>query len=143
MSKDTVPIAVVGLGCRFPGAASCPEAFWSMVSEGRQAWTDVPPDRFNWKSFYHPDADAPGTTNQKGGHFLDQDLADFDAGFFGIPAMEAAAMDPQQRLVLEVAWEAVENAGVPMSTFRGSDTAVFSRDMLKTCIPNPRLLIDS
>lgn len=125
LSKEPVPVAVIGMGCRFPGGANSPEALWSLVAEGRHAWTSVPPDRFKENSFYHPDSNSRGGTNQKGGHFLDQDLAAFDAGFFGIPPQEAEAMDPQQRVVLETSWEAVENAGIPMEKFRGSNTAVF------------------
>jgi hypothetical protein len=96
-----------------------------VVAEGRHGWTDVPPDRLNGASFYHPDPDAPGAINQKGGHFIDEHIAAFDAGFFGISSLEAEALDPQQRVVLETSWEAVENAGIPMHQFRGSDTAVF------------------
>lgn len=87
----------------------------------------MPPDRFKENSFYHPDPDSRGNTNQKGGHFLDQNLTAFDAGFFGIPPQEAEAIDPQQRVVLEASWEAVENAGIPLEKFKGSDTAVFGR----------------
>ena len=127
-TKEPVPIAIVGMGCRYPGGANSPEALFSLLAEGRDTWTEVPPDRFNGAAFYHPDPGAcPGTTNQKGGHFLDQHLAAFDPGFFGIPPTEAESMDPIQRVVLEASWEAVENAGIPMNEFRGSDTAVFGR----------------
>ncbi|KAI5865300.1 putative polyketide synthase [Durotheca rogersii] len=124
-SPEPISIAVIGMGCRFPGGASSPEELWSIAAEGRHGWSEVPLDRFNWSSFYHPDTEVSGTTNQKGGHFLDQSLAAFDAGFFGVPPREAEAMDPQQRVVLEAAWDAVENAGIPMEKLRGSDTAVF------------------
>ncbi|KAI2467435.1 putative polyketide synthase [Annulohypoxylon bovei var. microspora] len=126
MSKsEPVPIAIIGMGCRYPAGANSPEALWSVVAEGRDGWTEVPPDRFNGDSFYHPDPDAPGSINQKGGHFINQSIAAFDAAFFGISSVEAEALDPQQRVVLETSWEAVENAGIPMQRFRGSDTGIF------------------
>lgn len=123
-----IPIAVVGMGCRFAGGANSPEALWSVLAEGRDGWSKVPPDRFNWEAFYHPGSSSRGTTSQKGAHFLDQDVTAFDAGFFGISAGEAEAMDPQQRLVLETCWEAVENAGITMKALMGSDTGVFGTD---------------
>ena len=119
------PIAIIGMGCRYPGGANSPEKLWNMLAQGKSAWTDVPPDRFNHKAFYHPEFESPGAINQKGGHFLDQDIAAFDAGFFGIAPFEAETMDPQQRVVLETAWEAVENAGIPMDKLTGSMTGVF------------------
>ena len=126
------PIAVVGMSCRFPGGANNPEKFWSLLSEGQSAWSDVPSERFPWRSFYHPSSDINGAVNHRGGHFLDQDVSAFDARFFGIPSSEASAMDPQQRLQLETAYEAFENAGIPLSQVKGSKTgvyvAIFSRD---------------
>ncbi|KAI1099533.1 putative polyketide synthase [Jackrogersella minutella] len=125
LGKEPVPIAIIGMGCRYSAGANSPEGLWSVVAEGRDGWTEVPPDRFNADSFYHPDPDAPGSINQKGGHFIDQPIAAFDAGFFGIAPTEAETLDPQQRVVLETSWEAVENAGIPIHKFRGSDTGVF------------------
>ena len=126
------PIAIVGMSCRMPGGANDPEKLWSLICEGRSAWSDVPSDRFNWKSFYHPSSGRQGTTNHRGGHFLDHDIATFDAAFFGISPSEANAIDPQQRIQLECAYEALENAGMPLESVRGSNTAVyvatFSRD---------------
>ena len=125
MATSTMPIAIVGMGCRFPSARG-PEQLWNdLISQGRSAWTDVPKDRYNWKSFHHPNLDVQGTHNQRGGHFLDQDVAAFDARFFGLAPLEAAAMDPQQRIVLEVAYEALENAGLPLEKIQGSNTGVF------------------
>ena len=132
-SKERVSIAVIGLGCRFPGKANSPEAFWSLLSEGRDGWTQVPADRFNEAAFHHPDPNFPGAIAQTGGHFLDQDIAAFDAGFFGIPPMEAESMDPQHRLGLEVSYEAAENAGVSLEQLNGSDTAVFGIDDFLPC----------
>jgi|GEM_PF-1566661 Polyketide synthase modules and related proteins len=108
------PIAVVGIGCRFPGAVS-PAAFWELLVEGREAVGPVPPDRW-------PADLAPETVTIGG--FLD-DIAGFDAGYFRIPREEALRMDPQQRLLLEVAVECLEDAGVPDAAVRGSRTGVF------------------
>ncbi|KAL6899961.1 polyketide synthase [Trichoderma evansii] len=124
-SQGPVPVAIIGMGCRYPGGANSPEDLWNVVAEGRSGWTEVPSDRFNHQAFYHPDPEIPGTINQKGGHFIDQDIATFDAGFFGIAQQEADTLDPQQRVVLETTWEAVENAGIPMHEFKGSDTGIF------------------
>lgn len=119
------PIAIVGMSCRFPGGANNPEKLWSMISEGRSAWSNVPSDRWNENSFYHPCPDVNGAINHRGGHLLDQDISTFDIGFFGIPPSEACAIDPQQRIQLETAYEALENAGIPLKQIRGSDTAVY------------------
>ncbi|KAL7894249.1 polyketide synthase [Trichoderma sp. SZMC 28014] len=124
-SQGPIPVAIIGMGCRYPGGANSPEKLWNVVSEGRSGWSEVPLDRFNHQAFYHPDPEIPGTINQKGGHFIDQDIAAFDAGFFGIAQQEADTLDPQQRVVLETTWEAVENAGIPMHEFKGSDTGIF------------------
>ena len=125
-------VAIIGMSCRFPGGANDPEKLWSMLSEGRSAWSEVPSDRFNWKSFYHPNPDVNGTLNHWGGHFIQQDVSLFDPAFFGISSAEAHAMDPQQRLQLETAYEALENAGILVKHIEGTNTAVyvatFSRD---------------
>ncbi|MFJ5733444.1 type I polyketide synthase [Streptomyces paradoxus] len=114
-------IAVVGLSCRLPGAAD-PEAFWELLSTGTSAITPAPADRLRPASGEAaPDGTAPGLRH---GGFLDS-VDTFDAGFFGIAPREARVMDPQQRLVLELAWEALENAGIVPATLRGSRTAVF------------------
>ncbi|KAB5577906.1 putative polyketide synthase [Coniochaeta sp. 2T2.1] len=120
-----IPIAIVGMGCRYSAGVRSPEDSWNVVAEGRSGWTEVPPDRFNHKAFYHPDPEVPGAFKQKGGHFIDQDIAAFDAGFFGMAQHEAETLDPQQRVVLETSWEAIENAGITMQQFRGSDSGVF------------------
>ncbi|KAL2816617.1 hypothetical protein BDW59DRAFT_166262 [Aspergillus cavernicola] len=132
-SPDLEPIAIVGLGCRFPGGADTPEKLWDLVYEGRQCWEEVPSSRFNCTAFYHPDPDARGTHNARGGFFLNQNLAAFDANFFGIPAAEAAAIDPQQRLLLEVSYEALENAGLPLLGLRGSPTGVYVALVSRDC----------
>ncbi|PGH08704.1 hypothetical protein AJ80_07825 [Polytolypa hystricis UAMH7299] len=140
-SPTPEPIAIVGMACRFPGGAESPEKLWELVYEGRQSWQDVPPNRYNWRAFHHPDPSAHGTHNARGGFFLDQDPAEFDASFFGIPAAEAAAVDPQQRLLLEVSYEALENAGMPVEGVRGSQTGVYvalvSRDYDRQIYKDP------
>jgi acyl transferase domain-containing protein/NADPH:quinone reductase-like Zn-dependent oxidoreductase len=123
--QKNMPIAIVGMSCRFPGDATTPSKFWQMLAEGRDAWTTIPKERFNQEAFYHPDAGRNGTSNVRGAHFLTQDLALFDAPFFNMTPAEAAALDPQQRLLLETCYEALENGGIPMSNVAGTDTSVF------------------
>ena len=117
------PIAVIGMGCRFPGAAN-PERFWDLLREGRNAVREVPGDRWSLDEYYDPDPDAPGKIYTRHGGFLDH-LDQFDARFFGISLREAVTLDPQQRLVLEVSWEALEDAGHAAGALRGSQTGVF------------------
>ncbi|OQZ94987.1 type I polyketide synthase [Mycolicibacter algericus] len=117
------PIAVVGIGCRFPGEASGPDAYWDLLAGGRDAITEIPPDRWDADEYYDPDPLAPGRMSSKWGGFI-SDVAGFDADFFGISPREAEAMDPQQRLMLEVAWEALEHAGVSPEQLSGIRSAV-------------------
>ena len=117
-------IAVIGIGCRFPGGANDPESFWRLLSDGVDAVREVPPDRWNKKAFYHPEIATPGRSHSCRGGFLDAiDL--FDAGFFGISPREAACMDPQQRLLLEVTFEAIEDAGLQFENLAQSLTGVY------------------
>ncbi|KXJ86344.1 hypothetical protein Micbo1qcDRAFT_209040 [Microdochium bolleyi] len=120
------PIAIVGMGCRLPGSVSSPEDLWQLLSEGRDGWSKVPADRWNAEAFYHPDGESIQAYNAKGGYFLTHDVADFDARFFASNTNEADASDPQQRLLLETTYEALENAGIPIESLRGSDTAVYA-----------------
>ncbi|MEH2207646.1 MAG: beta-ketoacyl synthase N-terminal-like domain-containing protein [Nostoc sp.] len=118
------PIAIVGIGCRFPGGVRSPASFWNLLQNGRDAITEIPSDRWNVNKFYHPDPVEPGKMYSRWGGFLDQ-IDQFDAKFFGISGAEAARIDPQQRLLLETAWEALEDAGQVPEHLAGSDTGVF------------------
>ncbi|WP_437512398.1 SDR family NAD(P)-dependent oxidoreductase [Sorangium sp. So ce1099] len=122
-SKDE-PIAIVGLGCRFPGGVRSPEDFWRLLREGRDPIGEVPSDRWDIDAFYDPDPDAPGKMTTRYGGFLNG-IDRFDAAFFGISAREAKGMDPQQRLLLEVTWEALERAGYAPDSLAGTSTGVY------------------
>jgi acyl transferase domain-containing protein/NADPH:quinone reductase-like Zn-dependent oxidoreductase len=117
------PVAIVGLGCRFPGGDG-PEAFWQALRDGRDAVTEVPASRWDVEAYYDPDPSAPGKTNSRCGGFL-ENVDGFDAGFFGISPREASRIDPQQRLLLEVAWEALEDAGQVVADLAGRAVGVF------------------
>ena len=119
------PIAVVGMGLRFPGGASTPEKYWSLLREGRQTARAVPPERWDQSAFYDPDPERPGRGYLNRASFLDEDIRAFDARFFGILPREAATMDPQIRLTLEIVWEAFEQAGLRPADYRGESTGVY------------------
>ena len=117
------PIAVIGLGCRFPGGVDGPDAFWTALTEGRDATSEVPPSRWDVDAFFDPQPSTPGKMYTRRGGFLSEDVAAFDPGFFRLSPREAVTLDPQQRLLLEVAWEAFEHAGRPPRA--GDKTGVF------------------
>ncbi len=123
---STEPIAVVGMGCRLPGGIESPEQFWELLRDGRSGIVPVPPERWDAEALFTEDHTVAGTIcNREGGFLSGWEPQEFDAEFFAIPPREAAAMDPQQRLFLEVAWEALEDAGIPPHTIHGTQTSVF------------------
>ena len=122
--REHEPIAVVGLGLRYPGGAHDAASFWELLCDGVDAIREVPADRWSNDEMYDADPDTPGTVSSRWGGFLD-DLDRFDARFFGISPREAESLDPQQRLLLEVAWEALEDAQIPADSVFDSNTGVF------------------
>jgi acyl transferase domain-containing protein len=117
-------IAIIGIGCRFPGGVNCPEDFWHLLQQGTDAITEIPADRFNVDILYDPRPAMPGKVVTRHGGFVEH-VDQFDPSFFSISPREAVYMDPQQRLLLEVAWEAFESAGVTRNQLAGSRTGVF------------------
>src|SRR5262245_6069295 len=119
-----VPIAIVGIGCRFPGGAVDPRSYFRLLCDEIDAIGDVPVDRWDVDRYFDADPSAPGTMYSRAGGFL-ADVDRFDPLFFGISPREAAHVDPQQRLMLELAWQAFEDAGIRPAGLRGSRTAVY------------------
>ncbi|MEZ0612223.1 SDR family NAD(P)-dependent oxidoreductase [Fibrella sp. WM1] len=118
------PIAVVGMGCRFPGHVQTPEQFWQLLLDGNDVLEDVPADRWNQRYFHAADRAQPGSLISPRGGFLD-DVAGFDYSFFGFSRLEAANIDPQQRLVLHAAWEALEQGRIPADQWKKKAVGVF------------------
>ncbi|MBR8834204.1 MAG: amino acid adenylation domain-containing protein [Stigonema ocellatum SAG 48.90 = DSM 106950] len=122
--SKTEPIAIIGMGCRFPGGVNDLEGLWQVLHNGLDTITEVPKERWNIEDYYDPNPDTPGKIYTRCGGFL-QDIDQFDPQFFGISPREAVTMAPQQRLLLEVSWEALENAGVNPKKLAGSRTGIF------------------
>ncbi|CAN5733999.1 type I polyketide synthase [soil metagenome] len=124
--SSTEPIAVVGVGCRFPGGVNNADQYWDLLTDGRSGIVQVPPERWDADAYYTDDHTVPGTIcNREGGFLTSWQPDEFDAEFFAISPREAAAIDPQQRLLLEVACEALEDAGITPRAIRGTQTGVF------------------
>jgi myxalamid-type polyketide synthase MxaE and MxaD len=122
-SERYKPVAIIGMGCRYPGAAG-PSEFWDLLRQGRDAITEVPLSRWDADAVYDPDPAAPGKMWSRKGGFL-PNIEEFDAAFFGITPREAPYVDPRQRVMLEICWEALEDAGIPPTSLSGSQTGVF------------------
>lgn len=118
------PIAIVGVGCRFPGGVIDGPSYWRLLRNGVDAVSEIPADRFDVDAYYDPEPGKPGKIYTRQGGFLDE-IGQFDPQFFGISPREAISLDPQQRLLLEVSWEALENAGQAPDKLQGSRTGVF------------------
>ena len=124
MMAGKEPLAIVGIGCRFPGGITDPRSFWRVVVSGTDAISEIPGDRADLAGWYDPRPATPGRIMSRRGGFLDR-IDQFDAAFFEISPREAARLDPQQRLLLETSWEALEDAGIDARALEGSRTGVF------------------
>ena len=118
-------IAIIGTGLKLPGGANTPSKLWELLREPRDVRRTIPSDRFDPDGFHNPTQTHRGTGCTRHGYFLDEDPKVFDAEFFGIKPVEANSMDPQQRILLEVIYEGLEAAGLPLDSLRGSSTAVY------------------
>ena len=118
-------IAIVGIGCRFPGDADDRQSYWDLLRRGRDAISQTPPERWSLDKFYAAGDSRVGKTQSKWGGYVNQ-IDQFDPQLFGISPREAASMDPQQRMLLEVAWRALEDAGVPVNQVAGRRVSVFT-----------------
>ena len=122
--SESEPIAIVGMGCRFPGNVDTPDKFWKLLIDGVDAIGEVPPERWDVDQFFDAEPGMPGKANTRWGGFL-PDVDRFEPEFFGVSPREASFIDPQQRLLLEVAWDALEDAGIPPTSLAGTNTGVF------------------
>ncbi len=123
-ARNCDDVAIVGIGCRFPGGAADPESFWRLISTGKQAITEIPRDRMDLAHYFDATPATPGRMATRWGGYLER-IDEFDADFFGISPREAERMDPQQRLLLETAWEALEDAGQDLRRIDHQSASVF------------------
>ncbi|AFM19068.1 polyketide synthase family protein [Mycolicibacterium chubuense NBB4] len=122
--QDREPLAIVGIGCRFPGDVASPADYWNVLRHGTDATRTVPDARWNAGRYHDPNPAKAGKMVTRRGGFLDR-IDQFDAQFFGITPREANLIDPQQRLLLQTTWEALEDGGIPAETLTGTDVGVF------------------
>ena len=125
MKIKNQPIAIVGIGCRYPGEASSPEKLWELLVNKKDAIVDIPSDRWDQRRFYDSEDSKPGKNRVQQGGFLKNNIKEFDPLFFGISPVEAETLDPQTRILLEVAYEALEDTGMTMESIKGTKTGVF------------------
>ena len=123
--SKTEPIAIVGMSCRFPAGAESLEDYWRLLNSGVDATSEVPASRWDIDRFYSPGAPVPGKLYTRRGAFLSSPVDTFDPTFFGISPREAPSLDPQHRMLLELTWEALEDAGIPPGALAGSQTGVY------------------
>jgi len=146
LAQRSEPIAIVGMGCRFPGGADDPDRYWQLLRDGVDAVREVPAERWDARALLDPDATAPGKMVTCRGGFLDT-VDGFDARFFGIAPREAVSVDPQHRLLLEVTWEALEDAGIAADRLDGVTGGVFiglcNKDYAQLMLERPLETIDA
>ncbi|QPG96188.1 t1pks [Epichloe festucae Fl1] len=134
-------IAVIGLGLRFPGNAKNPEELWGVLEKGESQWCEIPKERVNIDGYFHPSGDRLGSIPFRGAHLIKENIAAFDAPFFSVTSEDAQAIDPQQRMLLEVSYEALENAGLRKEDIGGTDACVyvgsFVKDYEQICLRDP------
>ncbi|KAI1264396.1 hypothetical protein F5Y18DRAFT_390351 [Xylariaceae sp. FL1019] len=119
------PVAIIGMGCRWPGDSETPSELWDYLEAQQNSYSKFPKDRINGDTFYHPNGNRPGSFRTEGGCFLKSDVRQFDSTFFGIHPKEVLTLDPAQRKFLEVVYEAFESAGVTLHQLSGSNTGTF------------------
>ncbi|KAI0967014.1 putative polyketide synthase [Xylaria arbuscula] len=124
-SSINEPIAIIGTACRFAGDATSPSKLWELLREPRDVRREIPDERFSSTGFYHPNGAHHGHSNIRHAYMVNEDIAVFDAEFFGIKPLEAKAIDPQQRVLMETVYEGLEDAGLGLNGLRGTDTSVY------------------
>ncbi|KAJ5338978.1 hypothetical protein N7452_005706 [Penicillium brevicompactum] len=125
-AAQSIPIAIVGMACRFPGDVENPSQLWELCVNGKDGWTSIPEDRFDVNSLYHKSHDRVGRSHVQGGYFMKKDISLFDAAFFSLASDVASGLDPQARLMMESVYEATEDAGIPIEELAGTNTSVYA-----------------